>query len=304
MSKKSIVLTGEGSKKAVLSLEHDGKDLSGRVRLYNFSAEPSGIISLGLYMNGKVVKAGLTRTSSMLYTFQSLREELPSDFSCAVVNFTGGKSQALLYGSSENVDAREQAYNAVINTLQGTATAGEVEKVLDDYQIDYDDELKCDIDKAIDEEFEKNSCAKCKYRDYYYKHAETQTLQQEKQENLLVETPAETHTFYDEIKDQVEKLFRENKTEEYLQNMIPASKWIKVEYEESGDYYVLGLIYDDDTLKYVCYGVPGIYQKTPPRELSGYPVWFPLDKDKREGFGYWLTYQDAESGQSVKAIVE
>ena len=77
-----------------------------------------------------------------------------------------------------------------------------------------------------------------------------------------------------------------------------------MEYEESGDYYVLGLIYEEDELKYVCYGVTGIYQKNPPRELSGYPVWFPLDKEKREGFGYWLTYQDAESGKSVKAIVE
>lgn len=304
MAKKSIVLTGENNKKAVLSLEHDGKDLSGRVRLYNFSAEPSGIISLGLYMNGRVVKAGLTRASSMLYTFQSLHEQLPNEFSCAVVNFTGGQSQALLYGSSDSANAQDQAYSAVINSLQGEMKASEVEKVLDGLDIDYDDELKCEIDKAIDEEFEKETCSKCKYRQYYYDHVKSETLGEGKVERLENIQPVTAHTFYDEIKDQVEKLFRENKTEEYLQNMIPDSKWIKVEYEESGDYYVLGLVYDDDDLKYVCYGVPGIYQKNPPRELSGYPVWFPLDKDKKEGFGYWLTYQDAESGQSVKAIVE
>lgn len=303
MAKKSIILTGDNDKKAVLSLEHDGKSLGGRLRLYNFSSEPSGIISLGLYLNGKVVKAGLTRSSSMLYTFQAVREELPSDFSCAVVNFTGGKSQAILYGSSENADAQAEAYNAVLDTLEVTKSASEVEKALDENGIDYDDELKCDIDKAIDKEFESDTCANCKYRKYYYEHTSAQTMSDG---NLppIEQTIGEARTFYDEIREQVEKLFSENDAEEYLQKMIPDSKWIKVEYEESGDYYVLGLIYEDEELKYVCYGVPGIYQKNPPKQLSGYPVWFPLDKDRREGFGYWLTYQDAQSGQSVRAIVE
>ena len=86
--------------------------------------------------------------------------------------------------------------------------------------------------------------------------------------------------------------------------MIPNSKWVRVEFDGEGDYYILGLIYEGENIKYVCYGVPGIYQKTPPKQLSGYPVWFPLDNEKRESFGYWLTYQDAESGESIKAIVE
>lgn len=104
------------------------------------------------------------------------------------------------------------------------------------------------------------------------------------------------------MKGQIDSLFENNPTEEYLETLIPNSKWVKVELK-NGDYYVLGLIYQDQQLKYICYGVPGVYQTLPPRQLSGYPVWFPLDSNKNEGFGYWLSYQDAENGESVKAVI-
>ena len=87
--------------------------------------------------------------------------------------------------------------------------------------------------------------------------------------------------------------------------MIPNSKWVKVEYEDEGDFYVFGLIYDKDkNVKYVCYGVPAVYEEEPPQELSGEPIWTPIDKQNEKGFGYWLTYQDAETGEPVKIVVD
>ena len=77
-----------------------------------------------------------------------------------------------------------------------------------------------------------------------------------------------------------------------------------MEYEDDGDFYVFGLLYDDnENIKYVCYGVPAVFEENPPDELSGYPIWLPLDKDNAKGFGYWLTYQDASTGEPVKAII-
>ena len=105
------------------------------------------------------------------------------------------------------------------------------------------------------------------------------------------------------MKGQIDNLFANNPTEDYLQELIPNSKWVKVGLENEEDYYVLGLIYEKEKLMYISYGVPGVYQKVPPRELSGFPVWFPLDENKPQGFGYWLSYQDADSGESVKAVI-
>ncbi len=313
MSKKSIVLSGNNNKKAVLSLEEEGEDLKGRLRLYNFKSEPSGIISLGLYSNGKVVKAGLTKSSSMLYSFTSLNCSLPDSFSCAVVNFFGGESEPILYGSSEGEVNAEEVFGAVINSLQEVKTAQEVENVLDEHGIEYDEELQKEIDNAIEDEIEGHNCSKCKYREYFYANCKARSFQEgneshgaiepeidDKQESEEIKNPS----FFNEIEPQISNLFDKNPPEEYLQQMFPNSKWVKVEFEEGGDYYVFGMMYEEGKLKYLCYGVPGIYQKNPPKQLSGYPVWFPLDQSHKEGFGYWLTYQDAESGESVKAIVE
>lgn len=305
MIKKSIVMNGlKGNEKAVLTLESEGSELGGRVRLYNFYDEPKGIISLGIFSQGKVIKAGLTKTSSMVYSFKAQSASLPAEFSCAIVNFIDGEPQPILYGVSEGSGSADEVFGAVISSLQDKPKVYEVEKVLDQGGIEYDDELKADIDMAIEEEFEKHDCAHCRYRDYFYSH-QASTLTEEKLEEVVEEPKSEEkYSFFEEIRSQVDKLFDKNPAEEYLQELIPNSKWVKVEFDEGGDYYVFGLLYEDEVLKYICYGVPGIFQKTPPKQLSGYPVWFPLDKGRADGFGYWLTYQDAESGESIKAVVE
>ena len=105
--------------------------------------------------------------------------------------------------------------------------------------------------------------------------------------------------FYDEIKEQIDTLFNKYPEEEILKELIPESKWIKVDYENNGEHYVVGLMYEDGKVKYVCYGVPGVYGMEPPKELKGFCQWLPIDALKENGFGYWITYQDADSGENV-----
>lgn len=294
-TKKSLVLIGTKSdkEKAVLSLEKKGEIIEGRVRLYNFSKEPNGILSIGFYHDNKVVKAGLSRVSSNLYNFKTDLGNISEDFSCAVVNFYNGELKPLLYGSTKGIEDNVEKIGKLMSNLEDKTTIKQVEKVLDENNIKYDKSYQ----KEIDDEIEKNfcgDCENCRYRKAFY--------DKENGQNKSIISTA--NTFFDEIKGQVETLFQKSDREEFLEGLIPNSKWVKVEYEESGDYYILGLIYDNDELQYVVYGVPGVYQKNPPKEISGYPIWFPLDKEKRESFGYWLSYQDARTGQSIKAVIE
>ena len=309
--KKSLVLMGVGSgrEKAVLTLENEGELITGRVRLYNFSKVPEGILSLGFYENGKVRKCGLVLTSSMLYSFKT-EPDLADDFSCAVVNFVGATVKPLLFGSTEAKLSEVDVLTKIAGEALEKSKLEDVEAVLDEAGVEYDEALQQEIDEAIDKEMgtctdehvkaanlsgkdsEPDRCATCKYKRCFFGEEE--------------KVPVEEKTrFIDDIKGQIDKLFETSPSESFLEEMIPSSKWVRVEFDGEGDYYILGLIYDDEgAIKYVCYGVPGIYQKTPPTQLSGYPVWFPLDSEKKESFGYWLTYQDAESGESIKAIVE
>ena len=115
-------------------------------------------------------------------------------------------------------------------------------------------------------------------------------------ENALREIKTET-VFYEQIKNQLDDLFGSNPQFETLNNMMPDTKWIKVDYDGSGKYYVVGII--GKKPDYICYGVPAVYTPAPPDELDGYCQWLPLDESKPEGEGFWIMYQDAVSGDSV-----
>ena len=313
LKRKSIVLCdleSASNKKAVVSLEEGEMGIKGSLRLYNFSQELAGIASLGFYVDKKVYKAGLTYKSYMFYEFFIALETIPNKFSCAVVNFQNAVATPILYGSSDG--SNEEIYGSIISEITKDNSAKNTEKVLDKYGVDFEEEEKQEIDKAIDNAMcqDCDNCANCIYKKYFYESQEkNERAEVFSASNSDKKEPKEIEEnriiFIDKLKPQIDKLFENNPAEENLQNLIPDSKWVKVEYEDDGDFYVFGLLYNDsDEIKYVCYGVPAVFEEEPPRELSGYPIWLPLDKEKAQGFGYWLTYQDAATGEPVKAIID
>ncbi|MBP5651369.1 MAG: hypothetical protein J6X00_01700 [Clostridia bacterium] len=106
------------------------------------------------------------------------------------------------------------------------------------------------------------------------------------------------HNFYELIKPQLEQLFADYGHEENLENIIPNSKWVKVDFDGDGKEYVVGKIFEDDNLKYICYGVPGEFSTTPPEKLVKYSQWLPLDSSGE--VGYWIMYQDAYTGEALQ----
>lgn len=309
--KKNVILNSlDGDdKKGLLSLECNGHTTSGKLRLYNFDSQPQGIVTLGVYHDSVVTKAGLIYLGGMLYSLNLDMDNLPVDFSCCVLNFVGGSPKPILYSSCGIRDRLDETFDK----MKDTKSAEEVEKLLDEKEIDYDDNLKKEINDEIDKAMacggecdDKKECQKCKYKLYYENNFENKNLVLSNEENIEdVEEnndTAQKNNFYQEMKAHLDKIFEEGEEESYLESLIGQSKWVKVKLSK-GEYYVVGIIWEDDEIKYICYGVPGVYDKQPPKELSGFPVWFPLDKENPNGFGYWLSYQDAESGESVKAVV-
>lgn len=316
-SKKSIVLSdveSSSNRKAVLTIEEVSGGLKGSLRLYNFNNELAGISSLGFYIDKKVIKAGLTFKSHMLYEFFIDLNSIPQKFSCAVINFQNAQASPILYGSSNGSD--DEIYASIINEISQENSFKNTKNVLDKYDVDFQEDEKAEIEKEIDKAMCQD-CGNCVYKKYFYEHnpnVKAENLKEEKSETVednIYEMPKheepvnENLDFFLRLKPQIDKLFSTNPIEDNLQKLIPSSKFIKVEYEDDGDFYVFGLLYDnDENIKYVCYGVPAVFEENPPDELSGYPIWLPLDKDNAKGFGYWLTYQDASTGEPVKAIID
>ena len=102
----------------------------------------------------------------------------------------------------------------------------------------------------------------------------------------------------EKVKTQLDSLFLTNPEEQDLQNLFLGSKWAKI-YYSTDKYYVVGLITLQKDKKYICYGVPSVYSKEPPKALKGYASFVPKSVFDMHGDGYWIMFQDALTGKCV-----
>lgn len=100
--------------------------------------------------------------------------------------------------------------------------------------------------------------------------------------------------FYGRMKGEIDKIFAAYPVEEGLERVIEGSRWVRISYGQ-GKFYAFGVIFDDDGARYICYGVPSVDASRPPRSLAGRASYIPV-----EGFGFWVMYQDARTGVSIK----
>ena len=117
-----------------------------------------------------------------------------------------------------------------------------------------------------------------------------------KAEQTLKETAAIKLNFYERNKQKIDRLFDDGLHDETLEKLLPSSRFVRIDVENSDKYYCVGLVGAPD---YICYAVPAAYTPTPPEELDGYCQWLPLDQSAPTGDGYWVIYQDAVTGLGV-----
>jgi len=108
-----------------------------------------------------------------------------------------------------------------------------------------------------------------------------------------------SHKFYNMIADQLEEIFERYPTEDNLSRLIENSKWAKIDTDTDNKYYVVGIIYQNNDIRYICYGVPGQYNIEPPLEMREYSQWLPTDIKNPYSNGYWVMYQDADTGENI-----
>lgn len=294
-----------GNEKAVLNFEEKQNIVEGKIRLYNFKEPLSGILSLAFISNGEILKCALNFVANNYYSFKAENSIKLNKFTCAVVNIKNGLATPLLLGASNGNVPQTLDYRLAKNVFlldEENVQTLDVEKTLNQSGINYDEELEADINCAISAELGgADKCANCKYREAFFKDAKT--VSSKSLEEVEKHEKVEEENFYDEIKEQIESLFNKYPEETFLNEVIPNSKWIKVDYEDNGEFYVIGLIYENDKIKYISYGVPGEFKVKPPKELTENSQWLPLDPAKPEDLGFWLTYQDAQNGESVNIEV-
>lgn len=109
----------------------------------------------------------------------------------------------------------------------------------------------------------------------------------------------ESACYFETVKKHLELLFEKYPPEEQLAESIPFSRWVKVVFARN-KYYTVGVISDEKKPKYICYGVPAESYGEPPAALKGFCSFMPLSVFDMRGKGYWMMFQDAETGACVK----
>ena len=107
-------------------------------------------------------------------------------------------------------------------------------------------------------------------------------------------------SFYERMRDEIENLLNTYPREVALEEMVENSRWIKIDYGE-GKYYVFGVIFGGGEAQYICYGVPSENPDYPPPSLQNCSF---IPAYPEGNAGYWVMYQDAKTGASIKIAAE
>ena len=99
--------------------------------------------------------------------------------------------------------------------------------------------------------------------------------------------------FYYSVRAQLDEMFICYPEIASLSRAVPNSKWVKVDGADGE--YAIGIIYEEDTPKYICYGVPSKRDCLPPDNMRKLCQYISIDIND----GYWVVFQDADSGETL-----
>lgn len=162
---------------------------------------------------------------------------------------------------------------------------------------------KIDISKNIDAVITETSSEECiVFGNTSGKRPNINLAMQPRKQELKEEKPRltdespEEKTFFLSVKEKVEQMFENYPTYPELSNQIENSKWVKVEFDESGLYYLLGLIYANENVKYICYAIPSNKNTPPPSHMAEFCSFVQCDEKEN---GFYVMSQDATNGESI-----
>ena len=105
--------------------------------------------------------------------------------------------------------------------------------------------------------------------------------------------------FYNSIHNDIDKLFDEYPHNIELENIVFDSTWVDIDSGTDSEYAV-GVIRDEGVVSLIVYAVPK-NEYIERAEFANCYEWLPIDKDNRQGKGYYVSYQDAKTGEMLQS---
>lgn len=272
--KKNIILlpanyNGLNNQKGILNIECGDKNIKCNVKCFNVKPTDEKFL-FSIVVNEQMFKTNILAKELTNLTFVApINVKSGDKISCLILAVKQRDYEVILWGSTETTKAWQTTVTSIIETeLEKTTVATMQDTEYENEQAEIEDY----IDKTMEETEPKQTAP-----DY------------------------QNDMFYERVKNQIQDMFDSNEKDDLLQDIIPNGKFCKVKMKEG--YYVFGVIFDDNEPKYICYAIPCLNKGEQPEKLKGICEWLPLDNQNQNGKGYWISYQDAYSGENIKMEV-
>ena len=275
---------------AILTLNKANSGLDITLDLYNISPQN---LALGLNINNNVYKFPINSKKNQFKL--SNVNTIDSNISCAVVDISNISSPKAVLSGTYNVN--QQVVDSFANNNQKQEEVAYNRAKLYEYE---DDAVNEQIDSIINMKDCDKNCSNCKYRQAFYEHQDkVNSLSKEEKisKTSTCTTDNSQENFYNEIASQLDEILKNNPKENNLIAMIPNSQWAKINYFNKEGYYCIGIIKDDKGVKYIGYAMPSKVNLPPPEDINEYAQFLPIGDGEN---GYYVVYQDAQNGDSIK----
>lgn len=105
--------------------------------------------------------------------------------------------------------------------------------------------------------------------------------------------------YYHAVKEEIEELFRAYPRDDSLSEAFSYSEWVRVYGEEGAPQYLVGVLFEDGTARYICYALSSKQDEPPPKEIENVCVFVPRSALPNAD-GFYVIFQSAESGECVR----
>lgn len=275
---------------AILTLNKANNGLDITLDLYNISPQN---LALGLNINNNVYKFPINSKKNQFKL--SNVNTIDSNISCAVVDISNISSPKAVLSGTYNVN--QQVVDSFADNNQKQEEVSYNRAKLYEYE---DDAVNEQVDSIINMKNCDKNCSNCKYRQAFYEHQDkvNSLSKEEKISKMFSNTTDNSQdNFYNEIASQLDEILKNNPKENNLIAMIPNSQWAKINYFNKEGYYCIGIIKDDNGVKYIGYAMPSKVNLPPPEDINEYAQFLPIGDGEN---GYYVVYQDAQTGESIK----
>ena len=328
--KKTILLTNEKKEICVLNIVKTNAGVFANIRNYSKMADDC---ILGITVDGVAVyKQNIVTNKYNGYDFKLSNDfNLNSKIGCVlidknsqkpivwgvngdIVNYKGVICEYIANTTAKSnvshISSDVSSFVTTIDTDYNTKSDVEADKIMQDIDQSIDNTYNVDQEEIIDSTntTEQNQIdnSATKIENYGVRDNDIEALstkaklfESEDVDELIDSQILADGDFFDLISEQIDDLFEKYPAEEDLERIVPNSKWVRVDYEGSDKSYVIGLIYEMEVLKYVAYGVPATSSDIS-QGIDEYSQWLPIDPANPDGKGYFVIYQDAVTGKSIR----